>query len=125
MKLINKGNWSKTFQFLRDNLNFNSKLDIALQNAAEQGLEALRNSTPIDTGLAASSWGYEIKKGKNSSTITWTNMDIEGGYNVAILVQYGHGTGTGGYVMGRDFINPAMKPVFDSLADNIWKEVTK
>lgn len=125
MKLISKGTWSKTYDFLKRNLDFNSKLDIALQNAAELGLESLRNSTPVDTGLAASSWGYEIKKDRNSSTITWTNEDIESGYNVAILIQYGHGTGTGGYVQGRDFINPAIQPVFDSMIDNIWREVTR
>lgn len=124
MKLVSKGNWNKTFDFLKRNQDIDSKIDAILHTAAQRGIDALRNNTPLDTGLAASSWGYIIKKEKDSATITWTNDDVEGGYNVAILVQYGHGTGTGGFVMGRDFINPAMQPIFDSIAEDIWKEVT-
>lgn len=124
MKLVSKGNWKKTFDFLKRNQDIDSRIDAILHTAAQRGIDALRNNTPLDTGLAASSWGYVIKKEKDSITITWTNNDVEGGYNVAILIQYGHGTGTGGFVMGRDFINPAMQPIFDSIADDIWKEVT-
>lgn len=119
------GDWRKTFEFLNRNRNVTTRIDQILRSAAERGVEELIRNTPIDTGLAASSWGYFITKDKESFKITWTNNDIEGGYNVAILVQYGHGTGTGGYVVGRDFINPAMQPIFQNIADDIWKEVTR
>lgn len=94
-----------------------------LETLAQKGVSALQAATPIESGLAASSWGYEIKGG-NSPTIVWTNSDVENGFPVAIMIQYGHGTGTGGYVSGRDYINPAMRPVFDEIADSVWKAVT-
>lgn len=117
-----KGNFSKTLNFLKK---ANTDVLPVLNKYGEKGVEALRNATPIDTSLAASSWGYTIDGGKGNYTITFHNYDIEGGYNVAILVQYGHGTGTGGYVAGRDFINPALQPIFDNLADDIWKEINR
>lgn len=70
------------------------------------------------------SWEYKIVQNRGSVSIEWYNTDVENGSNVAILVQYGHGTGTGGYVQGRDFINPAMRPIFDEIAQKLWKEVT-
>lgn len=101
-------------------------LDIASICAplAERGVSALRSATPVDTRLAASSWDYEITGGKSKVTIAWTNTNVEGGFPVAIMLQYGHGTGTGGYVAGRDYINPAIRPVFDEIADAVWKVVT-
>ncbi len=118
----NKGNFSKTIDFLK---NANNNVLPVLHEAAQKGVEALKMSTPKDTSLAASSWGYTIDGYEGNYTITFHNYDIEGGYNVAILIQYGHGTGTGGYVAGRDFINPALQPIFDNLADDIWKEINR
>lgn len=100
------------------------KLYSALDRLASAGASALASATPKDTGLAAASWGYDIKVSPGGCTITWTNSDIENGFPVAIMLQYGHGTGTGGYVQGRDFINPALRPIFDQLAEQVWKEVT-
>ena len=89
------------------------------------GVEALSAATPIDTGLAASSWDYEITRDRGVWQITWLNRDVEGGAQVVLLIQYGHGTGTGGYVQGRDFINPAMRPIFDRIANEAWEAVTR
>lgn len=91
---------------------------------AKQGVEALRANTPIDSGTTALGWYYEIKIEKHQSTITWFNSHIVDGQPIAILLQYGHGTGTGGYVQGRDYINPALKPIFDIIEDKVWKAVT-
>lgn len=121
--LTSNGSWLKTQLFLANNLNLHNKARAVLKRAAEEGVEALAANTPKDSGLAADSWGYEITIGPNESTITWTNSDIEGGYNVALLVQYGHGVKGGGYIQGRDYINPAIQPIFDNLADTIWREV--
>lgn len=95
-----------------------------LDSAAQEGVRALASSTPVDTGLAEDSWGYEIEYSRGRVTIRWTNSDIENGFPVAIMLQYGYGTGTGGYVQGRDYINPAVRPVFDRIADQVWKAVT-
>lgn len=91
---------------------------------AEKGVNALRAATPRDSGIAASSWGYRVERTANSLTINWTNSNLEGGFPVAVMIQYGHGTGTGGWVQGRDYINPAMRPVFDQIAEDLWKAVT-
>lgn len=88
------------------------------------GVEALQQATPKDSGTTAASWGYEIHKRRGGATIYWTNTNENKGEYIAILLQYGHGTRNGGYVVGRDYINPAMRPVFDKLADDAWKEVT-
>jgi len=95
-----------------------------LVKAAEKGVVALRNATPIESGLAASSWYAEVELTPDRATITWHNHDVENGFPVAIMLQYGYATGTGGYVAGRDYINPAMKPIFDQIANDIWKVVT-
>lgn len=97
-----------------------SKLD----GLAQKGVAALEAATPVDSGLAARSWSYEIKVTPTACYIYWTNSDIENGYPVAVMIQYGHGTGTGGYVHGIDYINPAMRPIFNSIADAAWKVVT-
>lgn len=91
---------------------------------AQQGVEALRQATPKDSGLTAESWDYEIEGSYRFITITWTNSNNKNGFPVAIMLQYGYGTGTGGYVQGRDFINPALKPIFDNIAEGVWKVVT-
>lgn len=95
----------------------------SLDPLAREGVNALAQATPIDSGLASTSWNYEIVRTKDSCKITWLNTDIESGFPVAVMLQYGYATGTGGYVPGRDYINPAMKPVFDAIADKIWKAV--
>lgn len=96
-----------------------------LDKYGREGVAALASATPVESGLAASSWGYEIKRNANSASIVFTNSDVENGFPVAIMLQYGHGTGTGGWVEGRDYINPAIQPVFDKIAEAAWKEVTK
>lgn len=96
----------------------------ALRTAAQRGVQALAAATPVDSGLTGASWGYEIRITKGSSTITWTNSHTINGVNVAIILQYGHGTGTGGWVAGRNYINPAIQPIFDQIAEDVWKVVT-
>lgn len=118
-----KGNWEKTIRWLKKLTNIDTKFDAALVKAGQAGVKALEAATPKDTGLAAGAWFFDIKKGPLSSTIEWHNADIEGGYNVALLIQYGHGTGTGGYVKGLDYINPALAPIFKAFADDVLKEV--
>lgn len=94
-----------------------------LNKFGEQGVSALRSSTPMDTGLTANSWSYNIDIESDHASIYFTNSNINEGVNIAIILQYGHGTGTGGYVAGRDYINPAMRPIFDEMANAAWKEV--
>lgn len=122
IRVETKGNFSKTKRFLK-NLEQN---DIYSQLNAwgQEGVNALASATPVDTGLAAKSWQYRIVKGKKGPTISWYNTNVENGAVVAILIQYGHGTGTGGYVQGRDYINPAMLPVFTKIAQDLWRMMT-
>jgi hypothetical protein len=95
-----------------------------LESQARQGKTALEMATPLDSGVAAHSWGYEIYAAGGFYRISWTNTDVEDGFPVVIMLQYGHGTGTGGWVQGRDFINPAIRPIFDQIANMVWKAVT-
>ena len=117
-----KGSTKRTESFLRKM----SKGDLyrTLEASAREGVTALAEAVPTDSGLAADSWDYKIERSGSSVTIEWTNTDVENGFPVAIMLQFGYGTGTGGYVQGRDYINPAMKPVFDRIADQVWKAVT-
>lgn len=121
IKVEHKGDFSKTEKFLeklkRGDIYKN------LDNLAKLGVTALREATPIDSGTTASSWDYKIDVSGKEASITWINTNVNKGENIAILLQYGHGTGTGGYVHGRDYINPAMQPVFDKIAEEVWKEV--
>lgn len=124
VKFTHKGNLSKTTRFLQKarGVNFRKILD----KYGKEGVLALAAATPRDTGTTAASWGYQIiQNGSKSSTITWTNSNTNNGVPIAILIQYGHGTGNGGYVQGRDYINPTMKPIFDKIADEAWKEVSQ
>lgn len=89
------------------------------------GVEALSSATPMDSGVTASSWVYEIIRSKNAVSLVWKNNNINNGVNIAVILQYGHGTGTGGYVQGVDYINPALKPVFDKIAKDIQMEVRR
>lgn len=95
-----------------------------LESLAQQGVNALAAMTPVDTGLTAASWSYEITTSGGTTKISWINTNRIGGVKVAIILQYGHGTGTGGFVAGRDYINPAIQPIFDQIADDVWKKVT-
>ena len=95
-----------------------------LDALAQRGVAALESATPVDSGIAAGSWSYTVTRGQGSARIDWVNSDVEEGFPVAIRLQYGHGTGTGGYVQGRDYINPAIRPIFDQIADEVWKAVT-
>jgi hypothetical protein len=116
------GDWGKTRRFLGFILA--GRQYAAIDSAAQRGLEALRNATPVDTGLTAASWSVEVKKSPSRAEITWKNTNIHNGFPVAIGIQYGHGTGTGGYVAGLDYINPAIRPVFDEIANTVWRAVT-
>lgn len=117
-----KGDFSKTEKFLNS---ISKKLYYRnLQKYAEQGVAALASATPVDSGTTANSWGYEIRQTKNSVSIYWTNSNVNKGVPIAVIIQYGHGTRNGGYVQGRDYINPAMRPIFDKIAESVWKEVT-
>ena len=117
-----KGDFKNTEKFLRKMSSFD--FSNTLKNVAQGGVRALAAATPVDSGLAADSWGYLIERSRSSFSITWTNSDIESGFPVALMIQYGHGTGTGGYVQGRDYINPAMRPIFDQIIERLWTEVT-
>lgn len=115
------GSTKRTEDFLR-----RMQKDIfgGIEQLAREGASALASATPVDSGLAATSWGVEIEHSAKSCTITWTNSDVENGFPVAIMLQYGYGTGTGGYVQGLDYINPAIRPIFDRIAEKVWKVVT-
>lgn len=96
-----------------------------LDRYGREGVAALASATPTDSGLTASSWRYEIVRSNGSVSVQFLNSNIQNGVLIAIILQYGHGTGTGGWVEGRDYINPAIQPIFDKLANDAWREVTK
>jgi hypothetical protein len=116
------GSFDNTVRFL--NRIQNKDLFRNLDRFGRMGVDALSRATPVETGLAAKSWGYQIGNSGGKISISWFNTDVEGGVNIVIILQYGHGTGTGGYVQGRDFINPAMRPVFDKILEDVWRVVT-
>lgn len=101
----------------------NFKVEQILQKYGSKGVTALSSATPVDSGLTANSWTYVVEVRGESATIHWMNTNVNKGVNIAVILQYGHGTGTGGYVQGRDYINPAMRPIFDQIAEEAWKEV--
>lgn len=118
-----KGDFSKLTRYL---VNVDKAIKVSdLDKFGKQGVAALASSTPVDSGLTASSWYYEIKRTNGSATITFSNSNIQNGVPIAIILQYGHGTRNGGWVEGRDYINPAIQPIFDKIAENAWREVTK
>ena len=118
-----KGDFSKTKRYL-ERVKSAARLSI-LDKYGRKGGAAVASATPTETGKTASSWFYEISHNKGSATITFSNSNINKGVPIAIILQYGHGTGTGGWVEGRDYINPAIQPIFDEIANEAWKEVTK
>lgn len=116
------GEWKKTREWLRK-LDEEAYLKI-LDSCGERGVRALAAATPVDTGRTAASWSYRVERDSTHTVISWHNDHLTSqGDPVAILLQYGHGTGTGGYVQGRDYINPAIRPVFDDISDEVWKAV--
>lgn len=117
-----KGDFSKFNKYL-ERLKEVVKLG-DLNKYGRQGVQALSSATPIESGETANSWYYKINRTKESVAITFHNSNIQNGVPIAIILQYGHGTGTGGYVEGRDYINPAIQPIFDRIAEDAWKEVT-
>ena len=121
--ITQKGSFNNTERYLR-RLKDAQRLNI-LNKYGSLGQNALSNATPSDSGLAAASWYYTIQQRPGYYSIRWHNSDVENGFPVAIMIQYGHGTGTGGYVQGRDYIMPAIRPIFDQIAAEAWKEVTK
>lgn len=118
-----KGDFSKASRYL-ERLKEAAKLGV-LDKYGREGVAALASATPTETGLTASSWTYEIERKGSSVSIVYKNSNINKGVPIAVILQYGHGTGTGGWVQGRDYINPTIQPVFDRIADEAWKEVTK
>lgn len=118
----NTGSFAKTQSYLQALL----RLDFAaiLERNGQRGVTALAAATPVESGRAAHSWRFKVEKGASSCSIFWYNTDVENGFQVAIRLQLGYGTGTGGYVAGRDYINPAMRPVFDAIEADIRKAVT-
>lgn len=118
-----KGDFSKATRYF-ERLREAARLNV-LEKYGREGVAALSSATPVESGQTAGSWGYEISRSSGSAKITFTNSNINNGFPVAIMLQYGHGTGTGGWVQGRDYINPAIQPIFDKIADEAWKEVTK
>ena len=110
-----QGDLKKTDTFLRKLLK--QDLTTLLHRYGKRGVDALAAATPVDTGKTAASWDYTVTESPGSATITWTNSNVNDGVPIALLIQYGHGTGTGGYVKGTDYINPAIQPVLNDLAE--------
>lgn len=116
------GDFSNTknyFKRLLDRLQFHT-----LEEYGRRGVDALSKATPIDTGLTAASWHYAIERSSDKATISFYNTNIQNGVPIAIILQYGHVTGSGGWVEGRDYINPSLRPIFDSLAESAWRDIT-
>lgn len=116
------GSTAKTSAFLKAMQSPN--LYTSLEQLAQRGVVALESATRKKSGQTAAAWSYEIEIKNGATTIWWLNTHVEEGVNIAIILQYGHGTGTGGYVSGEDYINPAIKPIFDEIANDVWKKVT-
>lgn len=117
-----KGDLSKTTKFYLRMRELFKKKNI-FEEYGQKGVDALRSATPIDSGKTADSWEYEVNIQNDSVVINWFNTNVNRGVNIAVILQYGHGTRNGGYVQGRDYINPAIKPVFDEMLEKLWKEV--
>lgn len=117
-----KGDFDKLTRYLLKTEKALRKID--LDQYGKEGVAALMSATPVDTGLTANSWYYEITKTNGRTSIAFYNSNVQRGIPIAIILQMGHGTGTGGWVQGRDYINPAIQPIFDSIAERAWKEVT-
>lgn len=122
IRVSSLGSFNKTLKFL-DRLR-NGDIYKDLDQYGRRGVAALSAATPQRTGKTAAAWTYQIERRRDGVTISWNNTNGRGRTKVAVLIQYGHGTGTGGYVSGRDYINPALRPVFDEIARDVWRKVT-
>ena len=120
--ISHSGDFKNTEKFLSKSLASNYMS--ILNSYGKQGVSALQSATPTDSGQTATSWSYTINRNKRGVSIVWNNSNIVNGVNVAVVLQYGHATSNGGYVKGRDYINPAIMPIFDRIAEDLWKEVT-
>lgn len=118
-----KGDFSKVTKYLVKTSN--AVKNVELERFGKEGVAALASATPVDSGQTAQSWYYEITRSKGSAVITFHNSNIQNGVPIAIILHYGHGTRNGGWVQGRDYIKPAIQPIFDKIADSAWREVTK
>ena len=118
-----KGDFSNMSKFIQKARN--TRLLADLDRYGEEGVAALKSATPVDTGLTADSWYYEIVNSKNSVSLVFKNSNVQNGVPIAIILQYGHGTRNGGWVEGKDYINPTIQPIFDKIAKKAWGEVTK
>ena len=123
IKIKHKGDFSRTRKYFT-NVDKAVKKSI-LDKYGQAGVAALASATPVDTGLTAASWGYRIERTAASSKIIFTNSNIQNGVPIAIILQYGHATGNGGWVEGRDYINPAIQPIFDAILEEACREVRK
>ena len=123
IKFKQKGDFSKLTKFLEKTKEVVKLED--LDRFGKAGVSALASATPVETGLTANSWYYKIERDNGSATISFHNSNIQNGVPIAIILQYGHGTRNGGWVQGRDYINPAIQPIFDQIANEAWKEVTE
>jgi len=123
ISFVHHGNFRKTMSFFERAKEVVRKGD--LDKFGREGVLALAEATPKDSGLTAASWYYEIVRQNGIASIVWKNSHIVDGVPIAVILQYGHGTRNGGYVRGRDYINPAIQPIFDRIAENAWKEITR
>lgn len=123
VRLTSKGDFSKTESFLKNLSKYQDRVNLDMY--AQRGVEALASATPVDTGETAGGWYYKIEKSKGETVINFCNSNVQNGVPIAIILQYGHGTNNGGWVEGQDYINPAIRPVFDDILKAAWKEVTK
>ena len=123
IRFRHRGDFSKTSRYLERVKNAVGRSD--LDKYGRAGVAALMSATPVESGETANSWYYEIERGNSFTRIVFLNSHVNKGVPIAIILQYGHGTGTGGYGQGRDYINPAIQPVFDEIVENLWREVTK
>lgn len=120
----NEGMFDKTKKFLQNAQNMRDVYNRAgLEAIAETGVTALENATPKRSGKTASSWSYEIEQQNGKTIVSWTNDNVVNGVNIAIIIQHGHGTRGGSYVAGIDYINPALRPIFTKMSDDMWKAV--
>ena len=123
IRFESKGDFSRSIKWLQklQRAEFYKRVNAI----AAQGTSALASATPVDSSKTAQSWSHEVKITRTSCRIEWHNSNVNQGVPIAIILQYGHGTGTGGYVAGRDYINPAIRPIFEKIAEDVWKEVTR
>lgn len=123
LTITHKGNFESTTKFLSTERP--SRIRKTLEKYGKIGVEALEEATPKDTGLTSRSWGFDVVETKTGISVVWKNSNVVDGVPIALIIQYGHATRNGGYVQGRDYINPALQPVFDDILKNVWKEVSE